>query len=106
LHLTNTNEMNFTQHLHNSGKNTKEEIKSIAKMRPITLAKAKYTKLIKKANEAKEMYLNLKGRLETCPSDKLEALTCCINYEKETAIDCWNEAQKLKHKINELTKLI
>tara|TARA_R110000796_G_scaffold137559_3_gene253677 strand:+ start:3425 stop:3700 length:276 start_codon:yes stop_codon:yes gene_type:complete len=90
--------MNFTQHLHNSAKMTKQEKATYAIMRPRRIAKEKYEKLIKEANEAKELYLLMKGKLKTTSADKLEAITTCIDYEKERAIECWNEAQKLKDK--------
>jgi len=94
--------MNFTQHLNSTFKMTKAERESYVKMEPIVNGKIKFDKLIKQAEEAKEMYLLLKSRLLNTDESKLDALKYCLAYEKESAIKLWNEAQDLKKVIEKL----
>ena len=80
-------------HLHNSAKLTKQELENINKVTPFI----KWKKLMEKAMDYKKTYLLLKSKTRTGLSeDNLNALDECIIYERESALEYYNKAEKLK----------
>tara|TARA_R110000851_G_C12669710_1_gene522457 strand:- start:100 stop:390 length:291 start_codon:yes stop_codon:yes gene_type:complete len=90
-------------HLHKSAKLTKYELENIKKMTPFI----EWKKLMKKAKNYKSSYLGLKSKnTKTLSEANKKALIELMKSERESAIDYYNKAEKVKNDYPHIIKMI